>query len=337
MSTPSWVPKPLGLTTFGFIAHLMVSALAASPPYDLSRTDGMNCFVGSAEAAKLLAKQGFVVAAPEYWQIFEPYLESPVPVFVTPDTAWHTYHMLLEEGVKEMERAQSSRLIEFSTVLLNAARAQPTNRIPEFAAIADYASLGLALQDSAHRESLGPEQKSLVQGLLSGTGPVASPIGFPLSPVQFRPQSFYTETPELSDFYRARQWYACVDFRLSNERETLLALCVSWLVQTNPRLLKLWQQLSEPYDTFVALPDDATVPSYNAVAKAVLGEEFGPAGARSRIGEIRRRLQAATPAPRINDQSLTPAEYTRFAGTTQGFRLLPDTPTAVWRLLSKHS
>jgi len=103
---------------------MFLTAALAEPAYDLSRTDGMNCFGGSDEAEKLLASQGFVVAAPQFRQIFEPYIESILPVFVTPDSAWHTYHVLLEEGVKEMERAQSVRLADFSRRLLRAAQEQ---------------------------------------------------------------------------------------------------------------------------------------------------------------------------------------------------------------------
>src|SRR5262249_35131481 len=174
-------------------------------------TDGMHCFLGSDEAKKLLAAQGFVVTSAQFWQIFEPYLRSPLAVFVTPDSAWPTYHIVFEQGVKETECTQSERLAAFSRLLLEAARAQATNGSSEFSALADFASIGLAFQDAAQREALNPRQKQFIQALLTGTSEVEFPIGFPLSPVHFRPQSFYTESAELKDFYRAHQWYACVD------------------------------------------------------------------------------------------------------------------------------
>src|SRR5438552_13523142 len=84
------------------ITACIVSPGTAATGYNVDRTEGMNCFGGSVEAQQLLAKQGFVVAAPEFSQIFQAYVESPLPVFVTPDSAWHTYHVVLEDGVKEM-------------------------------------------------------------------------------------------------------------------------------------------------------------------------------------------------------------------------------------------
>src|SRR5438445_12331691 len=79
------------------------------------------------------------------------------------------------------------------------------------------------------------------------------------SPVQFQPQSFYAESPDLADFYFAHQWYAVVDFRLSVARETTLALCLSWLVENDLELHQLWRALTEPYDVFVAAQEDGSV------------------------------------------------------------------------------
>jgi hypothetical protein len=322
------VPASVCSNAVGFAASVAISlASAVAAPdgsaYDLSRTDGMNCFGGSDEAATRLAAQGFVVAAPSFAQMFEPYIRCPLPVFVTPDSAWHTYHVLLEQGLKNLERAQSARLAEFSRLLLNAAESRSKNGPPVYNAIAHYASTGLAFQDHAHRAALPEQQRTLLEALLHGGDPVEAPIGFPLSPGGFRPQSFYIETEELADYYAARQWYACVDFRLSDERETLSALCLASLVEAAPRLRDLWRQLSSPYDSFVAPAEDATVILYQRVAKAVLGPDEGFESLQAQLSSIRERLDAELSAPRINDQVLSPAEYARFPNATKGFRLLP--------------
>ena len=132
----------------------------------------MNCFGGSAEAQQLLAKQGFVVAAPEFSQLFQAYIQSPLPVFITPDSAWHTYHVVLEDGVKEMERAQGRRLAEFSRRLIKVAQQQAINE-PQFEAIAAYAAVGLAFQDGDFREGVAADQKRVVQELLREMLPAA--------------------------------------------------------------------------------------------------------------------------------------------------------------------
>src|SRR5262249_22417415 len=160
---------------------------------------------------------------------------------------WDTYHVLLEEGVKEMETIQAQRLLKFSQQLLSAAREQRADND-----LLLLASVGLALQDEQHRKTLNAEEKRIVNALRDGSGEVPVPIGFNLSPAQFRPQSFYTQSPQLSDYFAARQWYASVVFRLANARETKSAAALARLVNGNPQLLALWKQLSEPFDNFLA-------------------------------------------------------------------------------------
>ncbi len=188
----------------------------------------MQAFQGSAEARELLGKNGFVVADPAFKQIFEPYIKSPqteepsdkkpmgdsLPAFITTDSAWHTYHVLLEEGVKTMEESQSKRLLTFSRRLLTLV-SDSTNSDGDLRL---FCAVGLAMQDEPFRQSLSPEVKQIVDGLRTGSTPVAVPIGFELSPAQFRAQSFYSQSPELSDYFAARQWYASVIFRLAKSK-----------------------------------------------------------------------------------------------------------------------
>lgn len=282
---------------------LALSNCAAVDMYNLQNVKDIQGFQGSAEAKELLAKNGFVVADPSFKQIFQAYIESPetvepsdqnpmgthLPSFITTDSAWDTYHFLLEEGVKRMEVLQAHRLVNFSHSLLDAARGEKVG--PELKL---FVSVGLALQDPDYRKTVGPDETRIVDGLRNGTEPVDVPIGFELSPAQFRAQSFYAQSPELSDYFAARQWYGMVVFRLSNSQETGLALELSRIVSSNPELSNSWKQLSDPYDDFVARPEDETVFQYKHL-----------------------RL------PLVNDQLLSPDQYLRFGEVTRGFRLLP--------------
>jgi HEAT repeat protein len=306
--------------------------------YDLGRTKGMECFDGSAAAKELLARNGFVVADPAFKQIFEPYIKSPstkepseknrmeatLPSFITTDSAWHTYHVLLEEGVKDLEVVQAQRLARFSRLLLDVIREQAGKSEPKSGDLASFASIGLAFQDENHRQSLALSEKRIADELRTGLNPVGVPIGFSLSPVQFRAQSFYAQSPKLSDYFVARQWYASVAFRLANARETKLAIVLATLIDNNPELLTLWKQLSDPFDTFLASAEDGTVPIYAKATKAVLGTNLNNTAAiEGRIAEIQRILDSQLPSPRINDQLLSPEQYADFSKQTRGFRLLP--------------
>lgn len=310
-----------------------ISAGARTGGYDLAKVDGIAAFNGSAAAKKLLEKNGFVVADPSFKQIFEAYIKGPetarpsetnefggyLPSFITTDSAWDTYHVLLEEGVKQMEEVQARRLHEFSRQLLDAAGKQRAE--PE---LLMFASVGLALQDEPYRQALGGEDKRIVDGLRAGTTPVAVAAGFDLSPLQFRAQSFYAQSPELSDHFAARQWYASVVFRLANPRETKLAVALAELVHGNPELLKSWKQLSDPYDDFLARVEDGTVSEYVQAAESVVGTNAVNASATdAQIARIQKQLESKLPLPQVSDQLLTREQYLEFGKQTRGFRLLP--------------
>lgn len=313
----------LVLTLTAWFCTCLVPGLAAAAGYDLQAVKGIEAFGGSAEARALLAKNGFVVADPAFMQIFEPYIRGEsLPSFITTDSAWHTYHVLLEEGVKNLEEVQSQRLLRFSRRLWRLANEQKTNS--NAADLLLYASVGLALQDEQHRKGLAPEEKRIVDGLRTGTPLVEVPIGFSLAPVQFRAQSFYTQSPELSDYFAARQWFASVVFRLTNARETRLAVALAGLVNGDTELLALWKQLSTPFDTFLAPAEDGTISQYFEAAKAVVGPT-GPVVklTDAQLARIQKQLQDQLPLPRVSDQQLTPEHYLEFARQTRGFRLLP--------------
>jgi hypothetical protein len=302
-----------------------------SDSYDLKKVNGIQAFSGSAGARELLSKNGFVVADPTFKQIFQAYIESPkieapsetnhrgvsLPCFITPDSAWDTYHVLLEEGVKEMETIQAQRLLKFSQQLLAAAREQHAEND-----LLLFASVGLALQDEQHRQSLSSEEKRIVDALLTGSGEVQVPIGFELSAAQFRPQSFYTQSPQLSDYFAARQWYASVVFRLANARETKSAVTLARLVNGDSQLLASWKQLSEPFDAFLARAEDGSIPEYAAAAVSVTSSATG-AISDMQMAEIQKKLGSQLPLPRVNDQMMSPEEFLRFANESRGFRVLP--------------
>lgn len=326
-----------GLLLFALATMYFTFSRAAGDAYDLARVKGIETFTGSTGARELLGKNGFVVADPVFKQIFEAYIKSPqveqpseqnwrgsvLPSIITTDSAWHTYHFLLEEGVKELEETQAQRLLQFSRQLLAKTKERAQFLGPAAADLSFLASVGLALQDAQYRQSLTAEEKTVADGLRStGSGPLNVRIGFPLSPPQFRAQSFYTQSPELSDYFVARQWYATVVFRLNSARETRAAIALAALVNRESELLALWKQLSEPFDLFLAPAEDGTLREFTEAATAVAGTNFASIS-EAQLAEIQKKLAGQLPLPRVSDQLLQPDEYARFEKETRGFRLLP--------------
>jgi hypothetical protein len=301
------------------------TALPANSPksYDFGKIDGMAHFGGTSRAKSLLATNGFVVADPFFKQIFEPYIESRLPLFITTDSAWHTYHVMLEEGVRQLEEVQSRRLARLSRLLLDEAKTRAAGGDADYAELTGFISVGLGFQDAQHRESLHANERRVIEVFKSGVGEVSAPIGFPLSAVNFRAASFYTQSTALSDYFAARQWYASVVFRLQDARETRLALKLAWLVNDHRDASNLWHQLSTPLDVMLAPAEDGDPRNYAGVARSLFGHNKNAAPTAEQIAAAQRELEARLPSPRINDQLLSPEEYAQFGKVIKGFRLLP--------------
>ncbi|NUQ63000.1 MAG: DUF3160 domain-containing protein [Pirellulales bacterium] len=143
------------MTTWITAADAGEIAQPVSPPYNLEQVRHIDGFVGSDRARAMLSRQGFVVTDQPFRQIFEPYLSletgDPLPSFITVDSLWHTYHVLLEDGVRQVELTQAQFLRRFSERLykLVAVRRDQPDRVDRD--LATFAAVGLALQDPSPR------------------------------------------------------------------------------------------------------------------------------------------------------------------------------------------
>jgi len=295
----------------GAMSFCFSAGAATAQTYTL--VQGLDRFDGSTTAWHLLEKNGFVVTDPSFKQMFEPYLDDSMPFFITTDSAWHAYHVLLEEGMRQLDSAQSPRLADFSRRLWATANEQAKSQGQDFSDVARFAAVGLALQDKSFRASLPGEQKHLAEALLSGQGEVRPEIGFPLSAQAFR----------AGGYSAGRTWYETVVFRLSDPRETRLALCLSWLVNREPDLLRAWKQLSEPEDALLGPAEEGSAFSYWNEAGKMLGGNFTLAALLKSAPALQSRLAKSLPAkgfcllpPRLSPGALCLQNTARIPGRT---------------------
>ncbi len=335
----------LAFFAFGLVVSLTPEVASSddapqSLPYRLETVRYIERFVGSEEAKRRLGKQGFVVTAQQFPQIFAAYLELEKdrpcpPTFVTEDSVWHAYHVLLEDGVKELEERQTSVLRRFSARLLEAAQKKSRQRGDVYWDLAAFAAVGLVLQDAGAAASLPADLRSVVgeviQAIETGNEPVRVLFfGLPLAPERFRAASFYAKGAELRAYFKARQWYAICDFRQRSPTETERALHLALLIAGDQQLKQLHERLCAPYDVLLGPPDDAGVPQYVELASKTVAAALSTDRIAAVLDAFRQRA-ASLPAPKINDQLLLPDQYAHFAAETKGFRLLPprSCPSAV--------
>jgi HEAT repeat protein len=278
---------------------------------------------------RMLKKNGFVVTPEQFPQIFTAYIteipdrENALPPFITTDSAWETYHVLLEEGVKQIEQQQAARLKQFSRRLLDRATVLAAHGQADFARIAEYASIALALQDSKHAAVLPKAQGQILSALKRGAGIVSGPVGFPLSAAAFRANSFYTSSPKLANYFSARQWYAMIVFPANDKAAISLAIRMTMLIDSDKELRGLWDALSTPYDKLLAKSEDGDIASYASAIRNAIGPKATPAQAIESIEALQKHLQTVLPDPQVNDQLLDENQHANFPTLIKGFRLLP--------------
>ncbi len=317
------------------VCNGLAAGKAQKSAYELEKVEHIGSFVGSEEAKEHLARHGFVVTDQQFKQIFEAYIGSELPKFITTDSAWHTYHVLLEEGVRKLEEAQARCLKKFSTRLIEVALSKSKGKKGPYMDLARFAGVGLGLQDRDAIGSVQTELRSEVERVLEKLQGATGLIdvlffGLPIMPERLRAHSFYTRSPALSGYFAARQWYAISDFRANSEAETARALRLSLMIEGDRELSDLYAQLSLPYDALLAHCEDGDVLAYSRIADRVFGKDFSESNLTMKLDEFRLAL-SELPNPSVNDQCLWPEQYENFAEETKGFRLLPPRriPSAV--------
>ncbi|MHC4405593.1 MAG: DUF3160 domain-containing protein, partial [Planctomycetota bacterium] len=329
-------------TIVAWVCLTGVSLSATEPAdrmYDLSRVQGGERFEGSQGARRLLERQGFVVTEKQYRQIFEAYLSlhggTPMPKFITVDSAWHTYHVLLEEGVQRFEEGQAVALTAFSRELYRLARTKIGATGDIYADLALFAAVACALQDEKVVAQLDAKDRPKVEQvlrILREGGPPRRVLffGLPVMPEQYRAAGLYVRSPGLKGYFAARKWYATNVFRVASQEETERAVHLALLIESNADLKRCHKQLTAPYDALLGPAEDAGVVQYASLAQRTMGKTPWPEQIQQELQGFRKEA-AELPGPSVNDQYLLPDDYARFGQVTKGFRLLPPrrVPSAV--------
>jgi hypothetical protein len=182
-----------------------------------------------------LERDSLVVAGPELQQSFEPYIGSPLPVFVTSDAVLNAFHVLLEESLKGLEHAHARRLRALVHLLRDGLDSPPFSI--EGRAELGRASirrarlvLGVALALFGDPPRTSAEEAELVRAEVARVVDARAMfkpawLGPPddgflaIDYSRFRPRSFYAGDPVLERAFRAREWLQSIPFRPDRDEE----------------------------------------------------------------------------------------------------------------------
>jgi hypothetical protein len=248
----------------------------------------------------LLLQNHFTVTRSPFQQLYDVYnycTWDASPVFVTTDAVLHTYHVLFDCLLAEIEVRQFVRTLEGLTDAL----------------IDGTESLSMGSTEPLTQEALRRNLAYFYVGkkLLRGVGVtvpesidelvnaelalIANHDGYHYSPIlgefskldysQFQPRGHYTKNDTLEAYFQTVMWYGWTIFTMEPElfgelasRHTLQALLLVQLLYTleseGRSLVDWWSSLYEPTVFFVGKTDDPNVIDYKEIGDLIYGHDF---------------------------------------------------------------
>ena len=252
----------------------------------------------SDEAFRMIEKNGFAVSDSanwtEFFNLYERNRYGFVPSFITTDSAVHTFFLMFDYILKDLEQQRLyDELVSLSDAMAaqsdaqykalkgtdfeNAARRnvaffsvgasllKPDFSVPEYAR--DLVSQELALID-AHG---GIDASPVIN---SGEAFGSETDQYFADYSQYIVRGHYTVTPELGAYFKAMMWYGQMTFRSAREDEVKSAL-LQMVAMQDEKCGGSWLKIFEPTNFFVGECDDITWYQYYEALGEVYGQNIG--------------------------------------------------------------
>lgn len=253
-------------------------------------------FVLSEEQQTRLAQDGIVVSPgmeKEFFTVYELARYANVPTFVTSDSLLHVYHLLFDKVLRSSEREAFIPLLRQLNEAMLAQTDVQYQRLQstpwEDAARRTVAFIGVGSQLLDPAVNVPTYAEDLVEAELalidSAEGIQPSPLfpglEFGEDYTQYIPRGHYTQSEELTAYFKSMMWYGRMTFRLRTDdpevgkaetRAALLLVQALRTAQVDGRpALEVWLDLYNPTVFFVGRSDDLTAFQYLDVIDAVYG------------------------------------------------------------------
>jgi hypothetical protein len=358
LATPTQSIPPAGIYPAPFAAYNEIAARLPQTfggggytlPLDLNQVQNLAAVDMTDAQRTLLAQNGFAVSTPvpgqfrEFYQIYEQWRYSSIPIFITTDSVYHVYHLLFDKMLRDLEtdhfivdlKALTSAMLTASNqqyqALLGTPLEEPARRNVAYFTVATQL-LGLPDPVPAGATDLVSAELALI----NAAG------GFSVSPIwdrpnlpddqklledysQYVPRGHYTRSEDLKMYFKAMMWYGRLTFRLTDDFETQRALLVTQAVRTavtadGTPALALWENIYEPTVFIVGKADDLGYLEYGALSDQIFGKN--PDLAKFADAALFAQFKQATetlPPPQIN--SMWVWIWQDQAQVTKGFRFM---------------
>jgi hypothetical protein len=291
-----------------------------------------------------LGKHKVLITNEVFKQVFDPYIQSSLPIFITSDSLLNGYHVLFEESILRLERANARKLPEILRFIWNnlgTVDAKLKGK-PELAATAKQRAqiiIGVALK-LLGEETVKPDRKlaalidAEVARVTAGAGQQKPAWLGPPDPgfaaldySRYLPRGFYTRSKYLERYFRAVSWLQSIPFRVAKDEELLSILmlgnCLTYqrFVRQDFDKGQEYHTFFRTYGQFLGVGDDWDLLAAAHQAQGELTYDLDGDALAQRREYLLKDAQADGQGPKINDQlRFAPEDPTQTAEV--GYRIL---------------
>ncbi len=292
----------------------------------------------------LLAENGFVAApsgADHFYEIYKAAKDRGQPIFVSVDAILHSYHVLYDYSLRELEikylKGELNSLLEKMIAKTQKCFREQEKRFHPHL-IKNLAYLSVPYKILNAEWSVPKQSKKLVDEELLL---INEAKGFAKSPIfdyiedysQYKPRGHYTRTKDFEDYFKAMMWLGRMSYRAKPSpgdgglekgiENTICALLLLKSVMckcTGEDLIPLWHKINDPIILYVGKSDDLTISEY----KKIKDEKFANVTIpdlikdRKKIEKFIDEILAARP-PKISSDLVADTEQAEIS--TKGLRL----------------
>jgi hypothetical protein len=332
----TYIPQPVAITPAA--ADYTVAA-------DLGNVRNAADFAFSAEESALLVRQGFFVTPKrsgantgykEMYDLYNEARETGIPIFVTIDALLHTFHLVFDHMLMEIEEEYFyGDLDRLLTGLFDIVMYEQYPRVTDDSTRAallrtmDYLIVAKTLLDSTFDPRINGGNYLRELSLIDRHETFEpSPIfSYEEDYTQYIVRGHYTRSDSLRRYFRAMMWLGRMTFAADprpqyeqlNRSATLSALL---LLQAMERLeiagepaAAVWDRIYAPTVFFVGKSDDITPLAYRRLIRQIYGGEF--AGL-----DVNRIGAAPLFDPFLAAARELPGPQIQYPGQPQGFRFM---------------
>ncbi len=319
-------------------------------PVDLTKVKGLANLPFTDNQNKLLSNNGFVTVPaepgmyPEFYHVYESGRYDSAVLFITTDSIYHTYHLLFDKMLRDLETTHFMGQVKSLTTAMLAASEEQVNSLKgsplEEPAKRNLAFFSVASQLLETGDAIPASVKDLVTSELAyieahkdqNVSPIWDREDLANSEkliedyTQYIPRGHYTRSEELKKYFKGMMWYGRLTFRLKDNFETRRALLLVQALRKaqgadGTPAITLWQNIYDPTVFIVGKSDDLSFKEYGTLSDSVFGatpdlKSFADEGLFAKFMDGAKNL----PPPKVNSMWVWINEDKEKA--TKGFRFM---------------